>query len=320
MGIKSVISTLIFLLILCSSSFAGMDKHLGSNHFHSPFTNYDSLEGTKGCIKTQGWELKYIPFKRYLKTSIIRTGILRTNNPAVKGNLMYLEGLGDSMMNHAKLFKKLNKDGYNIISFDYMGQGCSSGTMNHTTISNIIKLSRKVWSQYVKTKAAKNLIGWSTGGLAAFKFAKDFPAEINSIALIAPGIAPRFLIGDNMQITPETLTQNHFSAGNNPHVDPIKPVSPLCVPMFAVNLQGVAAFARTWDISKKVKGLVFLSDENDTYVDPVKTIGVLESNASHFEYKFYQGTGALHELDNELESIASDLRQRMATFFNKTIK
>jgi pimeloyl-ACP methyl ester carboxylesterase len=322
MQLRSSVKIVIFNALLCLSaaSFAGLDKHLSSTHFENAFTNYKSLEGSKGCVKTQGWELKYIPFKRYLRTSVIRTGILRTRRAVVKGNLMYLEGLGDSMMNHAKLFKKLNNEGYNIISFDYMGQGCSSGTMNHTTITSIIKLSRKVWSTYVATNEQKNLIGWSTGGLAAYKFAKISPVEVNSIALIAPGIAPRILIGDNMQITPATLTQNNFSSENDPHIDAIKPISPLCVPMFALNLQGVAALARTWDISAKVAGYVFLSDENDTYVDPIKTIDVLASHASHFKYKFYQGTGALHELDNEIESVAGDLRQKMANFFNSVIK
>lgn len=44
-----------------------------------------------------------------------------------KGNILYYEGLGDSMLNHAPLFEKLSQNGYRVIAFDYMGQGGSSG-------------------------------------------------------------------------------------------------------------------------------------------------------------------------------------------------
>ena len=68
---------------------------------------------------------------------------------------------------------------------------------------------------------------------------------------------------------------------------------------------------------KSVNGLVLLSSREDSYVNSDKTITVLDKNASHFDYFMYEGTGALHELDNEFEFIARDVRARVLNFLNK---
>ena len=70
----------------------------------------------------------------------LRAGYLQESK-APKGNILYLEGLADSMFNHEQLFTALMKEGYRVIAFDYPGQGGpgprqggSQGNMNDTRI------------------------------------------------------------------------------------------------------------------------------------------------------------------------------------------
>jgi len=260
--------------------------------------------------QANGWELKYFKFNN----TLIRSGIKKSKTLKPKGHVLYLEGLADSMLNHEKLFQAINEAGYHVVSFDYMGQGGSTGKMNNTTIASINELAKLVWDKFVKSSEKKKIIGWSTGGLAAYRYAYKYPNEVDSIILIAPGIAPKLLVGEMMKITLASLTQVDYSYENNPHVDPIRPKSPLSVPLFSMNLLYTAKLSRSWKINPKVKGHVFLSDSVDTYVNPDLTLKVLEKNASHFSSTYYENTGALHELDNETEEISSDLRQTVIDF------
>ena len=68
------------------------------------------------------WNINFIKYKK----ATIRTGLLKSDSLTSLGTILYLQGLGDSMMNHAPLFNHLNRNGYNIIAFDYMGQGGST--------------------------------------------------------------------------------------------------------------------------------------------------------------------------------------------------
>lgn len=248
-----------------------------------------------------------------------------------KGCVLYLEGLGDSISNHIPLFSFLADNGYRVISFDYMGQGGSSGSMNDTTVNDYLGTGAQIttqakffWGRHEEcAKRPRLVIGWSTGGLAAYSLANEGWA--NAVVLIAPGIVPKKFVGESAHwawwefpfrpvITLETLTRNRFVNQWNPHVDPIKPDSPLKVPWFALNLLSTAKAARSWKIPPTVAGLVFLSSNSDTYVDARKTAQVLRMNAPLFTV--IQEQGALHEIDNELPTAANDLRSTAVKFFN----
>lgn len=238
---------------------------------------------------------------------------------AFKGNVLYLQGLGDSMMNHAPLFQKLSDAGFRVIAFDYMGQGGSTGKMNNTRIFNIVELGNIAWKRFgrsLKVYPEKTVIGWSTGGLAAYMMAAHKLAD--RVVLIAPGIAPRTIVGNGLggfpinEITMDSLTSARFSPSSDPHLDPIKPNSPLKVPLFAVNLLQTAAEARQTYISSKVKGFVLISGKEDTYVNAAKTVRVLKKNAPHFKVKTY--AGARHEIDNERPSISVPAHKNILNF------
>jgi len=227
-----------------------------------------------------------------------------------QGNIIYFEGLGDSFINHQPLFSKLSEAGYRVIAFDYMGQGGSSGKMDDTRIKTIPMIGDIIWKKFARdteTFPQKTIIGWSTGGLAAYMAASENKAD--RIVLIAPGIVPNAIVGAGLlswppnKITLSSLTTAapYQSGDSNPHLDPIRPNSPVKVTDFAVDLLSTARLARHTQIPANIPGLVLLSGSNDTYVDAEQTKKVLRKTAPHF--KVVQCYGALHEIDNERESI-----------------
>jgi alpha-beta hydrolase superfamily lysophospholipase len=287
---------------------------------------------------------KYDTRAPFAKEVTLRTGVMfEYDDMAFKGCVMYLQGLGDSILNHRELFKNLSLNGYRVITFDYQGQGGSSGSMNHSRIYDKIypkleigEQAKFVWDQLsnIKNKngadcsySQKMLIGWSTGGLAAYKLAHEKWAD--QIVLIAPGLYPKKFVGEAANskykmltfaqvITESTLTTNKFENKTNPHIDPIKPTTPSVVPLFASNLLLSSQLSHFWDIPEKTEGLVFLSGENDTYVDLKPTQKLLSEKARHFSIITYPE--ALHEIDNEVESTSKDLILKTLQFFNSNRK
>lgn len=256
----------------------------------------------------------------------IRSGFL-AENPEVpfRGNVLYFEGLADSMVNHQPLFSKLTQAGYRVIAFDYMGQGGSSGTMNDTRIFEIGTLGDKIWNMHAKdlqNYPKKNIIGWSTGGLAAYVHAVA-KSDVSNIVLIAPGIVPNKKVGEQRplefkfnQITLPTLTTQVYVNGvENPHLDPIKPNSPLEIMDFSVDLMATAFRSRLFTMSPNVNGFVLLSGDNDTYVNARKTFTVLKKTAPHFSVRQYPN--ALHEIDNEAEPHRSRAHRDILDFLNR---
>lgn len=253
--------------------------------------------------------------------SNIRAGYL-AHEGAFKGNVIYFEGLGDSMLNHDPLFKKISKAGYRVIAFDYMGQGGSTGRMNKTRIEYIPWIGDRVWNKFAINTSQfprKTIIGWSTGGLAAYLSASENKAD--KVILIAPGIAPRKIVGEGIfndlpnEITLETLTTDiYFDHASNPHREEIKPNSPVKVPHFSVSLLATAEKMKCRKISSSIKGFVLLSGEDDTYVNAQKTRKIVSENAPHFKIRQY--AGALHEIDNERKEIRDVAHRDIIQFLN----
>ena len=272
----------------------------------------------------------------------------------LKGCVLYLQGLGDSLNNHNPFFGSLNRAGYRVITFDYLGQGGSEGSMNKTRVSTSLppdvtgimlrryhkkakyyeigEQGEYIWGKLSKIKnkfnqscenSKKLVIGWSTGGLATYKMAKDRKAD--AVVLLAPGINIKLMVGEAAEapsrmlffkevITERTLTRNKFKDSKNPHVDIIKPKSPAFIPQFSGNLFFTSKQAQHWKISKEIPGLVFLSGKEDTYVDREGTIKTLKKKTPHFKVISYDG--ALHELDNEIEEVTDDLYPRVISFLD----
>jgi alpha-beta hydrolase superfamily lysophospholipase len=277
--------------------------------------------------------LSYSPLGLALRAGIVHE---RTDRP-FKGTVLYLQGLGDSIRNHAPYFSALRDAGYRVVTFDYPGQGGSPGWMNMTRIGvgnrlmrsvGIGELAKLAWQRFAREPetAKRMVIGWSTGGLAAYRLAHEGWAD--AVVLLAAGICPRIFVGESARrfyllpffapvITARTLTRNEFEGEPNPHVDPIRPRSPMHAPAFATNLLWNAARSRSWRINPKVRGLALFGGQEDTYVDGNASIRVFARNAPQFETHSY--AGALHELDNELPEVALDVRRRTIALFDSVV-
>jgi alpha-beta hydrolase superfamily lysophospholipase len=253
----------------------------------------------------------------------------------LKGCILYLQGLADSMLNHDPYFTELSRAGYRVVAFDYMGQGGSGGTMNHTRVVDpltpslqISSIAERVWAKHAAACPNQKpiLLGWSTGGLAAYEMAVRGRAE--AVILLAPGLAPKKFVGESATqpsllargapvITLRTLTRNRFEGAQDPHVDPVKPDSPAKVPLFAVNLLASAQKMRgplSPSLPDSVPGIAFISSGDDTYIDRTRTIAALRRKAPHMRIVSFEGS--LHEIDNELEDVSSDLRRQTLEFLD----
>lgn len=257
----------------------------------------------------------------------------------LKACVLYLQGLGDSVLNHGPFFDYLNASGYRVVFFDYMGQGGSEGSMNDTRILVSAKSEKKfeietladfAWEKWgCPQQEKKFVIGWSTGGLAGYRMAYEKKAA--AVALIAPGLYPKKMIGEaaggnwgKMILGKETITVRTLTRRgplNNAievHLDPVKPNTPAVIPKFVVNLLWTAHQSHSWWIPRDVDGIVFLSGDEDTYVDSDKNRIVLQDKAGHFSLVKYDG--ALHELDNELPEVINDVYPRVVAFFDGALK
>lgn len=315
----SLISTTVLLASALSSSFAHASKLCPSPWLGAGSGQMDCRADLLNVVTTG-----VITGKEKIVQAQIRSGYL-AENPQVpfRGNIIYYQGLGDSMLNHQPLFSKLTQAGYRVIAFDYMGQGGSTGDMNDTRIKQIATLGNTIWKLHARDLAQhpqKTIIGWSTGGLAAYVQAAS-DSEVSKVILLAPGIAPNLTVGEQHplklkfnQITLESLTSQVYSEGvENPHVDPIRPGSPLEVMNFSLNLTASARNSHSLTVDA-VQGLVLLSGDGDTYVNASKTSRLLQHMAPHFKVKQYPGT--LHELDNEAEPARSEVHQDILDFLN----
>ncbi|MDZ4677603.1 MAG: alpha/beta fold hydrolase [Oligoflexia bacterium] len=248
----------------------------------------------------------------------VRAGyVLESAQNKFLGNVLYFEGLGDSMLNHLPLFNSLSKAGFRVIAFDYPGQGGSLGSMDNTNISDIVKAGSELLYLYGRDvqNSQKIIIGWSTGGLAAYFAA--YLGHADKIVLLNPSIVPRIRFGGGfrMQITLKNLTsQSYLGYGIDPHIEEIKPNSPLNVPLFAAHLLATSYFVRNLKIAPHVQGLVLLSGRHDRFIDPTSTQDILEEKAPHFE--FHSFPEAFHELDNEREPVNQWVRNEIIKFLN----
>jgi hypothetical protein len=249
----------------------------------------------------------------------MRAGYIPENpQQEFRGNVVYFEGLGDSMLNHMPLLNALSDAGFRVIAFDYLGQGGSSGSMNDTHVEEIPKVGALLLYRYGRDvfSTRKIFLGWSTGGLAAYLGAALGLAD--TVVLLNPGLALRVHIGEGIfsTITLRTLTHEPYRTdGTDPHVEEIKPTSPLKVPLFTADLFATAFYAQELPISSHVKGLVMLSGRNDRYFYPAQTQKVLEKQAPHFEIRHFPE--AFHELDNESEPVSLWVRQGIVDFLLK---
>lgn len=250
------------------------------------------------------WQLEIFPHQLASgKTVRVRAGYLpEATNVPFRGNILYFEGFADSMLNHDPLFSALAARGYRVVAFDYPGQGGSGGSMNATRLKQIPDMGNAAWQRFARLedgKARKIILGWSTGGLAAYYAASEKRAD--AVILIAPGLHVHAVVGSWGRVTFDTLTSRPAGVPGDPHVDPIRPGSPMLVPLFAGDLLKSSISSRWWKVDASIPGLAILTGDLDRYVKAEPTLRDLKKNASHFT--LLSIPESLHEVDNEADPI-----------------
>ncbi len=271
------------------------------------------------------WNIHHITYRYKNKDLQIRAGFIDADSSVpFKGNVIYYQGLSDSMLNHDPFFIALAHAGYRVITFDYMGQGGSDGSMNYTTMEHINNIGDMVWERFARqgdneNSRQMNIIGWSAGGLAAYRRAYiSKQNEVRAVVLVAPAVGVSPLIGERLKSFPpnkisyRTLISHYDGSKKDFYVDPIKPNNPLKVPLFAINIMKDSLIAcANWVISPDIKGYVFHCGK-DTFAHPKKTDKTIRKNAGHFLQKTFPNS--FHQLDNEVPEISHAFRDEVIRF------
>jgi alpha-beta hydrolase superfamily lysophospholipase len=240
---------------------------------------------------------------------------------AIRGDVLYLHGLGDRFENHGPLFKTWTDAGFRVVGFDLPSHGGTYGPANNLdcfSFDELIGIAAQV-ERSTRESTSRPLIvaGWSTGGLIAVRAAQSDAAfgerAIAGLVLVTPGIAVPAIVGEHGVITERTLTHNP----NPPHIGGIKPKSPFLKPVFATRLLANAALARATALPSRLPVLTLLADDvADVYVKTpeVRAWALREKAASPAPRQVFQCEGGRHELDNESENIGLQIRQLIGEF------
>jgi alpha-beta hydrolase superfamily lysophospholipase len=279
-----------------------------------PVVRFQVLHPTATEQTPAPWVLEQLPVELPTgRTTTLRAGYLPANpDVAFRGNVLYLEGFSDSMMNHDTLFQEVTALGYRLVAFDYPGQGGSEGTMNWTRVKHIPDMAEAVMARLSRPDgpSTRTWMGWSTGGLAAYQAAAD--GRVDRVVMLAPGIHIRPIVGEWGSVTPRTLTGHEAAGLPDPHVEAPRPTTPARFPLFAASILKNSIASQNVEVSPQVAGLVLLSGKGDRYVRGAATRRTLARNARHFDVRTFED--ALHELHEEVDPIGAEVRGAVIEF------
>jgi alpha-beta hydrolase superfamily lysophospholipase len=252
---------------------------------------------------------------------------LPTKNP--KADIMFFHGYGDQFLNHIPLFNKWVEAGFRVISFDFPSHGKTTGRfwkdLSLMSLKGIAEIAARVEKEiYLREKIPLLFAGWSVGGLIAARatqsdWAKMFARPISGLLLLAPALAVRYCVGNQIcHITNETLTHNQAL-----HNRTIKPNLPYIRPYFLGHMLWEIKQVTENRIDPSIPVLTILAGEKeDVYI---KTKEAKKWVASQYKKgsRIYtlNCSGARHELDNEAKSNGGDEVKTFAVeFFNKVLE
>lgn len=134
------------------------------------------------------------PEIKYFKTSDglnIRSGSWTTSLPK-KGTILLLQGMGGFIEGYQETAEQLIKRGYNVITFDWRGQGGSERVTNKPTLLHVNKfiLYRRDLTQFIDSLVQPSeplvILASSMGGHLALRYVHDHPEKVKAIITLAP--------------------------------------------------------------------------------------------------------------------------------------
>jgi alpha-beta hydrolase superfamily lysophospholipase len=102
-----------------------------------------------------------------------------------KGWVILLHGLGEHFGRHTKIIQLLNDAGFGVYTFDWRGHGRSSGKKGHANVEYVFDVINEIISE-IDDKPF--LIGYSLGGLAAIRYAEEYPSNARGVIASAPSL------------------------------------------------------------------------------------------------------------------------------------
>ena len=167
------------------------------------------------------------------------------------------------------------------------------------------------------------MIGFSIGGVVAYKLASDQWAE--QTVLISPEIVANPCVGKNAfrrfskcpardRHLDQTFERSTKTKNISAQAEVNRPQSLSEVPIFTEYLWVGTFSSHFWTVDKNSPGLVFLPGREAPMVDRFHTAMTLRRNAPSFSIVTYNHT--LSELDNEVPEVSHDLLEKTVQFFD----
>ena len=142
------------------------------------------------------WEWVPRAVKRDGVEQTVRAGVLH-EDPSVPflGTVTYIQGITDSLCNHAELFGRLHSEGIRVLAFDFLGQGGSTGELSSIDLDWISDQAQALWQAKARTDGRwgtqRVQLGWSLGGLSVYRDA--FRGKVDAAIVVSPAIYPLIL-------------------------------------------------------------------------------------------------------------------------------
>lgn len=244
-------------------------------------------------------------------------------NSKFKSCALFIPGYADSFRNHLPLINSLNNNGYKVLTFNFSGHDGSSGdsanfnfSWNDERFDSLEKNSAQLTptnsilyqAQYIWDKLAENqncskenriLIGFSAGGLAAYKMASL--GWTSKVVLINPVLQAKSILnslrpGGTFQSLKELNEASSLNFPSSTIAGANKGTLNLIKQILAESELLGNIFP-----SKKLKGAIFYS-ENDIYSDSEKIEDLLIARAPH-QFELHKYPNSRHRLDQPGEEV-----------------
>lgn len=254
----------------------------------------------------------------------VRVGEFRPASGLPIGDILYAHGFADRLDNHLPLYAAWVAKGFRVIAYDLPSHGDNHGVLDNLSLFGFRRMAKLL--RFVESSTSEDasrpllLAGWSTGGLVVLRSVvnltiRELRRKPRALILFAPGVSVRVVWKANE----ETLTRNP----NPPHAGPLKPRFPMFPHfLFAARLMMNSWLSQWQDVPAGLPiYLILADDENDRYVkNAVVRDWALKQRRAGAKISIAQCRDSYHELDNELDTVATQVRASAAAYADAIVR
>lgn len=120
----------------------------------------------------------------------------------IKASVMLVHGLGEHMGRYNHLAYVLHQAGYEVMAYDHMGHGLSSGLSGDIDQSNRLTEDLKTVIAYMhNTESKLVLLGHSMGGLVVARAVAEHPDIADAVVMSSPALAAYTTLLDKLLLS-----------------------------------------------------------------------------------------------------------------------